>query len=307
MYHNLPICMIGDFNSRTGRLDDFVTIEDNIALEGGIDLTDSDLFNARYELDALDICTERHNCDRLTNNNGYNLIEVCKCLDVHIVNGRIGKDLGCGKLTCNNASLVDYVIASPHLFTKITNFYVDTFDNFLSDKHNPICLSLTCNQILDLTSIPIREKYMVEDTQPQCFVQTRWDDTMTDVYKEAFNELEIDGLVALLDNVDVMNANQKDIDGLTSKMCNIYLSPAVQIGIAKEVTYNKTKQNHRHSVDSKPWFGKICKHLRSKTNIRKTIRMNSNENYKSKVEIIKERQTKQKRNLTVNFTKSYVT
>lgn len=36
------------------------------------------------------------------------LIEFCQTLDLHIVNGRFGKDLGTGKKTCNDSSTIDY-------------------------------------------------------------------------------------------------------------------------------------------------------------------------------------------------------
>ena len=80
-----------------------------------------------------------------TNNNGKKLIELCRNVDVKIVNGRFGNDYENGNFTCykpNGKSTVDYAIASPCLFPKIIDFTVDMFDPCLSDVHCPICLAL---------------------------------------------------------------------------------------------------------------------------------------------------------------------
>ena len=80
--------------------------------------------------------------DKLVNNNGRLLLDFCKGLDLHIVNGRVGNDLGRGKLTCKNTSTIDYVIASPNCFQLIKDFDVDIFDSFLSDVHSPLRFTL---------------------------------------------------------------------------------------------------------------------------------------------------------------------
>ena len=43
-------------------------------------------------------------------------------------------------------STVDYVIASPELFVKTHNLYVDNFDQLLSCIQNPICVTFQFNQ-----------------------------------------------------------------------------------------------------------------------------------------------------------------
>ena len=47
-----------------------------------------------------------------------------------------------GKLTCKNASFVDYVIASPCVFPCICDFYVGDFDECLSNIHCPVFVKL---------------------------------------------------------------------------------------------------------------------------------------------------------------------
>lgn len=67
---------------------------------------------------------------------------MCKNVDLHIVNGRKGEDKFTGSLTCDAKSTIDYAVASAELFPHLTNFIVDTFDHFLSDKHSPVILEL---------------------------------------------------------------------------------------------------------------------------------------------------------------------
>ena len=61
------------------------------------------------------------------NNFGHLLIDFCISQRLLIVNGRVGRGADLGNLTCKNASLVDYVIASPCVFPCICDFYVGDF------------------------------------------------------------------------------------------------------------------------------------------------------------------------------------
>ena len=61
---------------------------------------------------------------------------------MHIVNGRFGTDKGIGSTTCADASTIDYMIVSPEIMSRVKNFEVDVFDSAMSDKHNPIIVTL---------------------------------------------------------------------------------------------------------------------------------------------------------------------
>ena len=128
--YDLPFILIGDFNSRTGTVDDFITMDQN-------DLIDSSNFeyiDFVNTFSILDVPEKRANVDTKVNNNGRRLIELCKCNEFCIVNGRFGSDKSIGKTTFHDKSTVDYVICTPDILPSITDFVVDTFDRLLFTK-----------------------------------------------------------------------------------------------------------------------------------------------------------------------------
>ena len=113
--YNIPVCLIGDFNSRTGELDDYLFIESEIINFCNLNDIASDIFPLNFLYENPNISNKRCNEDKITNNNGEMLIEMCKALNLKIVNGRIGKDNGLGALTFGNRSTIDYAIVSSDL------------------------------------------------------------------------------------------------------------------------------------------------------------------------------------------------
>ena len=101
--YNLPIVLIGDFNGRTGVLNDVMLMETN----DNIDIGNYDHPDILKTFNSLNIPVQRTNIDRKTNNNGYQLIEMCKLTEICIINGRFGADKNVGKTTYNSVSTID--------------------------------------------------------------------------------------------------------------------------------------------------------------------------------------------------------
>ena len=79
-------------------------------------------------MEDLDISTLRYSEDKCKiDNYGKRLLSLCKSLDIHKANGRLGKDNKVGSVTCKNTSFVDYCILSPELFSQVVNFEVLPF------------------------------------------------------------------------------------------------------------------------------------------------------------------------------------
>ena len=77
----------------------------------------------------------------LPNRYGHKLIELCQNCSLYITNSRIGSDLGVGKKTCKDISVVDYLIVSSHLFAVISDFSILDFNPVTFDIHNIIHFS----------------------------------------------------------------------------------------------------------------------------------------------------------------------
>ena len=78
--------LTGDYNARTGVLDDFITIENAVAECTGINVNVEGLYQSKHNLSDKGIEVRRFNEDKLVNNNGRLLLDFCKGLDLHIVN-----------------------------------------------------------------------------------------------------------------------------------------------------------------------------------------------------------------------------
>ena len=132
------ICLVGDFNARTGNLRDY--IEDNDTedyfVNNVIDITE--LTDTKI-LDELCIPKHRNSPDLVVNNFGRKLVDFCKNNNVFIYNGRIGNDKA-GKSTSKNLSVVDYALSTAHLLKFVKHFEVLEFSKLYSDIHSPLSL-----------------------------------------------------------------------------------------------------------------------------------------------------------------------
>ena len=147
--YDLPVMLIGDFNSRTGTINDILLIENTDNVLDPSNFIYPDIINT---LKRLNLPIHRSNKDTKINNNGKQLIELCKCLEMCIVNGRLGSDKNIGDTTCNDVSTIDYVICTPDLLPSLTDFTVHNFCSLLSDKHRPISVSLEMTKSLPETN-----------------------------------------------------------------------------------------------------------------------------------------------------------
>ena len=131
---DIPFLLIGDFNARTGLLNDFLHIEPTVTEVCGLE-SDIDI-EGIFKVNGIP--TLRFNEDLGVNKNGRHLIELCKATDLKILNGRVGKDRDIGKYTCFTGmgrSTIDYCLSSPSLIEHIVNFEIEDFDRAVSDAH----------------------------------------------------------------------------------------------------------------------------------------------------------------------------
>ena len=118
------VMIMGDLNAKTGTLDDTIPPDKS-----------DELFDLLLEEPP----PKRNSQDGAVNPRGNDLLDMCRSLDLNIVNGRKTGDVF-GKYTCfkwNGNSVVDYLITSSSVFQKNSMFEVGEFLPWLSD-HCPL-------------------------------------------------------------------------------------------------------------------------------------------------------------------------
>ena len=198
-YNEEPFCFIGDFNSRTGLLDDFITFDSMVADKYGLDLCNNDLIESKQNLELQNIMTDRVSQDKCVNKNGVRLIELCRHFDLNIVNGRFGSDKGHGDWTCataNGSSVVDDVIMSSSMMQYVSNCVVHSYDPRMADVHKPLQVMLTQQSIgaIDVPNIFVEnDDYQVNGLQHN-MLKTKWVSNCSEQYKRNFVSLGIEDM-----------------------------------------------------------------------------------------------------------------
>ena len=230
---NSPLYLVGDCNARTGNLCDFIESDDqNKVLNDldedtiqqlvgrnnldnvGIPLDRKSLDKKTNNLDNVGIPLDRKSLDKKTNNYGHRLISLCKSLNVHITNGRIGVDRDRGATTCMNASIVDYILDSPQSFYDIMKFEVlECYDFNESGAHNPVKMGFKYSIQNPIVST-IREDELVECDGTALFNKPKWVKDCESSFKNNFNSKDVEDIENDLDNLlcnDIDAASVNDI------------------------------------------------------------------------------------------------
>ena len=142
---NIKIFLLfGDYNSHTKNLPDIIELDPYICTN-----FDSQELSSEYESELsyfhnndTRISLKRSNKDKNVNNNGYRLLDFCKCNNLYILNGRTGRDKGLGNCTSKGVSTIDYFLCSSRVIPLINDFHVNDFSQFLSDAHCAVSLEI---------------------------------------------------------------------------------------------------------------------------------------------------------------------
>ena len=151
-YHLL---LVGDFNSRTGNMDDFILIDNTDSIP---ELSE----NSTYQTDDFQV--PRSNSNKEINNYSKHLISICKSYGLHLLTGRFSGDRH-GSTTCianKGFSVVDYMIADSAIFGYVKDFSVMKRDE---SDHFP----LACMIKTSIASHHELEDEIISDLQPKKF------------------------------------------------------------------------------------------------------------------------------------------
>ena len=149
----------GDFNARTNIDDDIIK---------------PDKFDDILILPELNIPCRNSEDKVSSDQRGKELVELCKSLNLVILNGRKTGDLfgKCSSFQWNGASVVDYVLTSPSKFNQVEFFKVDDFIPWVSDH----CV-LHYRLVFEETSI--NEKPEKERILGEVYQTSYWDQNST--------------------------------------------------------------------------------------------------------------------------------
>ena len=268
---DMPLCLIGDFNSRVGKHNDIFDFDDYVARNEGLEATNID-FNENYVLNNggnLNRC----NKDGNLNNHGRRLLDMCHSLDLIIVNGRFGQDIDKGCFTCYNSmgkSTIDFSLVSPVLFNHLVDFEVEEFDDLLSDAHCAIVLSLSnfgANSLKNDKQFdyPQQNVYAYNNTNNGANnaqsgdLYFRWSNTDPEPYIESFNA---DIVYSLSQKLNMINAmpSQQLVDNFCNDLDQMFINNAKECGICKD---KKVTSKNKKSPNHKPWYDNECAKARS--------------------------------------------
>ncbi|CAG2231846.1 unnamed protein product [Mytilus edulis] len=212
------ILVIGDLNSRTGELPDYIK-NDSLQINN---FDGSDLLPPDY---AIDIENKRINQDKVLNTHGKNLLDLCLSSGLRIVNG----------------STVDYALVSESLWSSVQYFKTNDF-TYLSD-HAKIDLFLKC-------SINENTEFKLDNNKWKSINTYKWTEQSKNLVINALSTDYIREEIISLEILDI-NKTQDGVDEAVEKLTDI-LQNISEIACKKFFGSNKKKKEKRQ-----PWSDNV--------------------------------------------------
>ena len=225
------VFVLGDFNARTAGKTDYIDHDQRL-----IDCE---------EIDSPVACSiPRAHCDRGSNRFGDCLLEMCKAVNLQILNGRVGKDYNIGNFTCythNGESTVDYLLTSFQNFDCIFDFTVHAFNIY--SNHAPLSFTLKVNSV------------KVNSNKDNKKVIYRWNND----YKEDFIKDISSTINNLNKDLEEKIAAESDADTLV-QIFTEYVNNIDNKYFEKHCKISKNANFCDHSeYPMKEWFDDVCK------------------------------------------------
>ena len=142
--------LLGDYNARTQSEQEFLDADDFFSELFGYDYTLNQFYNISSLLTQFNFDHTRSSKDKVLNNEGKFLLDLCKSNNLFILNGRCGQDKGVGELTFKNVSVIDYSIVSAHALKFIQNIDIFKLDCLFSDGHSLLSTYLSFKGSIDM-------------------------------------------------------------------------------------------------------------------------------------------------------------
>ena len=230
------VILMGDFNSRTGKYSDTVSQEGN-------GIIDNDQSESAFQP------VQRNNFDNVLNSHGKKLLDICKNLDLRIVNGRVNGDT-LGRPTFhgkNGTSVIDYIICDQSTFLNITGFIVKQ-PSYLSD-HSAIVAWLNLS-----TNLPASETQTLNSTSSLLRLprQFCWEN---DSYLKFRNTLCTEPIQILIREYRYMDRNSEDVNVSLDDDVNILTATSK---ICLKIKIKRFRKRIKRTSNKK-WFDHECR------------------------------------------------
>ena len=245
----------GDFNARTNTEPDFCTTNNADTLNKHLDLPfllSDDVPIPRCNLDT-------QNC----NSRGQKLLQMCKCADLRILNGRFFGDT-MGRFTCYSQtgmpSTIDYILSSNSLIENVR--YVTVNDLTVHSIHCSIssCFSLGAmrgnHETNSKTQYERVKKFVWSQVDTNRFLESLAKDHIQQELRDLIKQFDVK------DTEDVSHTDNIDLASI--KLIDIISGAAKSAGL-KMKCKPKTRQcgSSKKKTRSKPWFDEKCKSLKA--------------------------------------------
>ena len=233
---NTPVLFTGDFNGRTGEVDDIFR---------GVGGQDMGIEQQIPTPNTFVDLPKRRNCDILVNSHGKKIIQICHTFDYKILNGRMAGDI-LGNFTHLNTnsgeSTIDYSICNEPLYQCVENFMILPL-NEVSDHSKIITVFKTSIPIPILKNDkynwhPLKDSFKWDIKKKTKYVET---------LKSCVNEIE-----------EISQRIEAGLINSTGDKLQKLLVYAAKSSLDKR-SINKTWKKRKKS---KKWFDKECQELK---------------------------------------------
>ncbi len=245
LYNSLGICCIyGDFNARTGSLADHVDIDTDDFI--GFNTINIDISNVAPRLSQ----------DKVINQYGRQLINICMANELIIVNGRTAGDEK-GEFTCytpNGRSLVDYMLCSKSYINYVNLSVRDITP--LSD-HCMIYSQISINN----TSIHEQPTYPITTDCSNQHTTFKWNPKHKDAFIDNITACETKQQIQVLNNTLKSTTPSIATDHINKSISDLtHIILDASHTCAKTSTHANMSQSSQHTTESR-WHDIECKQL----------------------------------------------
>ena len=250
------IFVAGDLNARTGSEDDFIQDDNIMHLPGVEDWYPVDDFNV-----------PRSSRDAQTNAFGRSLLDMCRTLGIHMLNGRLPGDQD-GEFTfCARAgnSVVDYMLVSSELFNTVTDFQVIAM---LESDHFPLTCNIPCNLHV--------QQDIQDESAVRPHIRVKWDEAK----RVDFQDILSDNTSSNMLHQAEAALEQNDINSSVGLLVEVLQRAAHEMECAPATQKHHPGPSRRKNAD---WWDQECddnrrmtaRHLRAYRNTRLDVDLNS--------------------------------